>query len=507
MSVKTPRPFHVVNSKGHVREAFQPITPGKVTLYSCGPTVYGLIHIGNLRAAITADLFYRTLKKFGYEVNFIRNYTDVDDKIIQKAASENSTSDLIAKKYISEVERDYLAAGLAEPTRKTLVTDHMPEIISMIESIIKNNHGYVADDGEVLFSVESYERYGSLSGKKKEDLLEGMGHRVAVTDKKKSGLDFTLWKPAKPGEPSWDSPWGKGRPGWHIECSAMSSKWFGPSMDIHHGGTDLIFPHHENEIAQSECATHEHPYVRYWLHSAMLNIQSEKMSKSLGNVVTARDFLTEFGGEITRYFLLSVHYRSVADFSEEALGTTYSSLARIYEAKEKAQELLKLKAALPDPRAEAAWGSFLSSVEKAKTDFLDQMANDFNTPGALAVIFTLIRDWNRTIAEPRATGTPAAVLAAQEFISFLESDVFDVLGIGRANPRSVLDRIRDVKLKRSGGSVTDRPDEAWILSQIEARKAARAAKDFAAADDIRKAMLAKGVAIKDSPQGTTWEYV
>ena len=270
------REIKVTNSLSGKKEVLVTRIPGKLGMYSCGPTVYALIHIGNLRAALSSDLFFRYFKKVGYDVNFVRNYTDVDDRIIAKSNLEKVSSEEIADRFIGEVEKDYAVAGMQEPTHKTTVREHIPEIIAMTKKIIDNGKGYVAPDGEVLFAIEKFEGYGKLSHKKIDDLVAGI--RVEVSEKKKNPLDFTLWKPAKPGEPTWDSPWCKGRPGWHIECSAMASKWLGEQMDVHHGGSDLIFPHHENEIAQSEAASGKAPYVGYWLHSAFLTMQKGVMS-------------------------------------------------------------------------------------------------------------------------------------------------------------------------------------------------------------------------------------
>ena len=510
VSSKIPE-LRVTNSLSHQKEVFVPITPGKVKFYSCGPTVYGPIHIGNLRAALTSDLFFRCLRAIGYDVDYVRNYTDIDDRIINQAVAAGVVSTEISGKFIREVEQDYRVAGMLEPTHKTLVTEHVPEIVAMIEKIIAKGGAYVADDGEVLFAIESFPDYGKLSGKKLEDLIAG--HRVEISSKKKNPADFSLWKPTKPGEPAWDSPWGKGRPGWHIECSAMAERWLGPTIDIHHGGSDLTFPHHENEIAQSECANGVHPYVRYWLHNAMLNIGSEKMSKSLGNFVTARDFLVEFGGELTRAFLLASHYRSIADFTEEALGTALSSMQRLYDAKEKAEAIANLRASLPDLRAESLWGGFITEVEKCRDEMRAQVCNDFNTPGILGALFTLVREWNRVCAEPKTTGTPTAVIAASEFLKVIEGDLFEYMGLGRARPAAVFEKIREVKQKRAvaaggAGSAdgTAAVDAPWIEQKIKDRAAAKAAKDFAGADAIRAELTSKGVKIKDSPTGTTWEW-
>ena len=493
------RPIRLTNTLTGKKEQLETIRPGKLTLYSCGPTVYNLIHIGNLRAALVADLFFRFFRRAGYDVTFVRNYTDVDDKIINRARQESSTSEEIAKKYIAEVEKNYAVAGLLEPTHKTTVTTHLAEIIAMIEKIIAHGQGYVVD-GEVFFSVKDFPGYGKLSHRNIDELEAGA--RVEVNEKKRNPLDFSLWKPAKPGEPSWESPWGRGRPGWHIECSAMASKWLGDRIDVHHGGEDLIFPHHENEIAQSESACGKAPFVKYWLHSAFLTLSKEKMSKSLGNVFLARDFLTQYSGEIARYLLLSVHYRSIIDFGDEAIENALTGLQRIYEAKQKAAALSAVKRAMVDPRAESLWGGFVADCERTREQLMDAMANDFGTPEVLSAVFQLIREFNRVSAEPLAQATPSAVLGAQAFIGVLERDLGELMGLGRLDAEKALADIARVKAARSGGKISPEQIEGLIAD----RKAARAAKDFQRADEIRKELLEKGVEIKDGPQGTTWEY-
>ncbi|MGE4106588.1 MAG: cysteine--tRNA ligase [Bacteriovoracia bacterium] len=501
--MKTPREIRVTNTSTRKKETLQPRTPGKLTMYSCGPTVYGLIHIGNLRAALVADMFARYFRYAGYELTYVRNYTDVDDKIINKANDQGVTSDVIAKQFTTEVEKDYAVAGLIEPDHKTKATEHIPEMISTIEKIIANGAGYVVE-GEVLFAIEKFPTYGKLSHKNLDDLIAGA--RVEVSAKKRNPMDFTLWKPAKPGEPSWDSPWGKGRPGWHIECSAMASKWLGDQIDVHHGGIDLIFPHHENEIAQSEAASGKDPFCRYWLHSAHLTLSKEKMSKSIGNVFLARDFLTQFSGEFARYMLLSVHYRSELDFGEDAIDNTMSALTRIYEAKAKAQELMGKKAKMPDQRAEALWGSFVAECEKVRREIDEHMANDFNTPAAIASVFNLIREFNKTLAEPLAAATPSCVLGAGQFIEVLEKDLGAILGVGRGEPGKVLGDLDRIRAQRSGVDASARLATEEIERLLAERLVARKAKDFARSDAIRDELAAQGIDIKDSPQGTTWKY-
>jgi cysteinyl-tRNA synthetase len=505
----------VTNSLGGKKEIFTPMEAGKVRFYTCGPTVYGPIHVGNLRAAMTADLFARALRKLGFEVTYVRNYTDVDDKIIKQAVKENITADAVAKKYTQAVERDYAAAGMIEPDHKTTVTDHIDEIIAMIQKIITNGKAYLAEAPagseagakEVFFSIPDFPSYGKLSRKVLEDLIAGA--RVDVSEKKRNPADFSLWKPAKVGEPSWDSPWGKGRPGWHIECSAMASKWLGEQIDLHHGGTDLIFPHHENEIAQSEAASGQSPYVRYWLHNAMLNMNAEKMSKSLGNIVSAHDFLVAYGGEVTRYLMMSAHYRTISDFGDEAIESALTNLHRLYEAKKFAEDLSKKHASAPATRAESVWGEFIAECQKARDEIAREMANDFNTPGALAAMFNLVRAFNRTIVEPQAIGTPSAILGAAEFVRVMEDDLGGFLGLGRRPAAALLGQIGEIRARAhaakagaTGGVLGKDEIEALIGARADAKKA----KDFAEADRIRKELTEKGVAIKDSPAGTTWEY-
>jgi len=504
MTGKLPREIRLTNTLSGKKEVLQTLVPGKLTMYSCGPTVWGQIHIGNLRTALASDLFFRYLKRVGYDVTFVRNYTDVDDKIINQGKKEGITAEAVAKKYTVEVEKDYALSGMREPSHKTTVTGHMKEIIAMIGQIIATERAYVVSDGEVLFAIEKFPGYGKLSGKAIDDLVAGI--RVEVSSKKKNPLDFTLWKPAKPGEPSWDSPWGKGRPGWHIECSAMASKWLGPKIDLHHGGEDLVFPHHENEIAQSESASGQAPFARYWVHSAHLNMGATKMSKSLGNVMLARDFLAQYGGEVTRYLFLSAHYHSKMEFTQEAIDGALTQLSRIYEAKAKAKALASESKAMPDMRAESLWGSFAVDCEKTHSEIDDAYANDFNTPGALGALFTLIREFNRLMAEPLAKATPAAILGAQELLRLIEDDIGDVIGIGRLEPAKFMADLEGIRVGRLAASGVAKPSDLEIQALIQERLDARKTKNFARADEIRKELDVRGVVLKDGPGGTAWEY-
>ncbi len=492
----------LTNSKSHQRESFRPADPRNVTFYSCGPTVYSNIHVGNLRAAFTSDLIFRVLKTLGYGVTFVRNYTDVDDKILNRASEEKSTMEAVSKKYIAEVEKDYAMLGLLEPTHKTLVTEHITEIIQMIEDILNHGCAYVAG-GDVFFAIDHFKRYGELSGRKLEDMEAGA--RVEVNTLKKNPLDFSLWKPAKPGEPSWPSPWGNGRPGWHIECSAMAKKWLGDQIDLHHGGQDLVFPHHENEIAQTECATGKSPYVQIWLHNAFVNFDKEKMSKSLGNVVLARDFIAKYGAELTRIVFLSAHYRSPLDLGESTVENALTVLERIYEAKGRLLSVSKLKGLVPDPRREEVWGAVLASLSQAQVRFEECLTQDLNTVGALAELFILIREWNRVSNESGMLGTPGAIQVAQAILDWLQGPVFQALGIGRRDSEQVADHVREVRVALSAQRGDAVLGDAEIQEKIAHRKEARLKKDFALSDQIRDELLKGGVELLDSALGTTWK--
>jgi cysteinyl-tRNA synthetase len=504
MTTTKIRPIKVTNTLTGKKEPLETLRPGKLTMYSCGPTVYNFVHIGNLRGGLVSDLFFRYFKRVGYDVTYVRNYTDVDDKIIQRGHDEGIPPQEVARKYTMEVEKDFAVAGMQEPTHKTTVTTHMPEIIALVERLVANGKAYVIDTGEVLFSIADFPGYGKLSHKNIDELQAGA--RVEVNSKKRNPLDFSLWKPAKAGEPYWESPWGRGRPGWHIECSAMAGKWLGDRIDVHHGGEDLVFPHHENEIAQSEGASGQAPFVRHWLHHAFLTMSKEKMSKSLGNVFTARQFLAQYGGEVARYMLLSVHYRSMIDFGEETIDQALTSLQRIYEAKATAVRLAQKKTAMPDLRAENLWGSFVADCDRTRREIDEHLANDFNTAGALASLFSLIREFNRILAEPKATATPAAVLGAQQLIQVMEDDIGSVIGVARQDPDKLLAELAAIRAARPAAGGAARPSEQEILDAIQARADARKARDFARADAIRKDLEARGVEIKDGPQGTTWMY-
>jgi len=454
----------IYNDLTNQKQAFEPLEPGKVRMYVCGMTVYDLCHLGHARVMVVFDVVYRYLKSLGYEVTYIRNITDIDDKIINRANENGEPFGDLTERFIQAMHEDSAALGVLLPDSEPRATAHIGEIIAMIERLVANGHAYQADNGDVYYAVSSFADYGKLSGKTLEDLQAGA--RVDVDDQKRDPLDFVLWKSAKPGEPAWDSPWGAGRPGWHIECSAMSTCCLGDTFDIHGGGADLTFPHHENEIAQSEGATGK-PFVNYWMHNGFVRINDEKMSKSLGNFFTVREILARYQAEEVRYFILTSHYRSPLNYDEEHLDNARGALTRFYTAMRGL------------PAAEPAGGEAYSAR------FQQAMDDDFNTPEALAVLFDLVREINRL----RPTEIQQAAALAAEL-----RRLGGILGILQADPEQYL---------RGGDADTGLTDEQ-IEQLIEQRQAAKVDKNWAEADRIRDDLKAQGVVLEDSPQGTTW---
>ena len=471
--------IRIHNSLTGEKQPLQPITPGQVRMYVCGITVYDYIHVGHSRFMTVFDVVNRYLRYRGYDVTYVRNITDIDDKIIKRAAEKNEPIEAVTERFIQAMNEDGAALGLSRPDFEPRATQYLPQIIKMIGQLIDRDYAYVAADGDVLYAVAKFAGYGKLSGKRLADLRAGA--RVEIDEAKRDPLDFVLWKHAKPGEPSWDSPWGPGRPGWHIECSAMSTDILGTHFDIHGGGMDLKFPHHENEIAQS-CGAHEGPFVNIWMHNGFVNIDNEKMSKSLGNFFTVREVLPKLRHpEVLRYFILSSHYRGPINYSLDQLEQADSGLQRIYTA-------LRELPSVP----------VLESEHSAR--FREVMDDDFNTPEAIAVLQNMAREINS--AKAAGEQAKAAALAAE--LRALGA----VLGLAQVDPEEYARR-GSATLAAGAGATSVAPDltvelsNADIEERIAARLAARKAKNWAEADRLRQELAKAGVVLEDKPDGTT----
>lgn len=488
--------LRVYNTLTGNKEEFVPVEPGKVKMYVCGVTVYDHCHIGHARANVVFDVIYRYLCHLGLDVTFVRNYTDIDDKIINRANREGVSYDVISERFIKEFDRDMERLGLKLPTCQPKATEHIAEIIDLVQTLIDKDFAYQTG-GDVNFCVEKFDGYLKLSGRTLEDMQAGA--RIDVDERKRHPMDFALWKEAKPGEPYWESPWGNGRPGWHIECSAMSMKYLGTTFDIHGGGKDLIFPHHENEIAQSEAATGK-PFVNYWLHNGFVNINSEKMSKSLGNFFTIKEVLDKYDNEVLRFFLLSAHYRSPIDFSDQNLTEAEAGLERIYKAMAAVEEALKAAPAAGAPAdgcpLNEAGQDLLEKASSLPTRFQEAMNDDFNTALAIAHVFDLVRSMNRALSEQSAATGSMAVLCAR--VKSEMERIAQVLGIFSSDPAAFLARLKDRKADHLDIAVDE------IERLIEERAAARRAKDFKRSDEIRDLLMGKNIVLLDSAQGTSW---
>lgn len=468
----------IYNTQTRTKEEFEPLEAGKVKMYACGPTVYNYFHVGNARCFVVFDMFRRYLEYRGYNVTFVQNFTDIDDKLIKKANEEGTTVKEIADRYIREYFTDAKGLGIKEAEFHPLATDNIGGITDIIGTLIKKGHAYGTSDG-VYFRTRSFSEYGKLSKMNKDELESGA--RVDVDSGKEDPLDFALWKTKKTGEPFWDSPWGEGRPGWHIECSAMSRRYLGETIDIHCGGQDLTFPHHENEIAQSECCSGK-PFVKYWMHNGYINVDNQKMSKSLGNFFTVRDAANKFGYMPIRFFLLSAHYRTPVNFSADTLVAAKSSLERIFNCRESLEFYISRLDNNADKEGSLEGGQISEIVSKRlsehKNKFISVMDDDFNTADGVAVIFELISDifsWIKD--EVNACGAKAALSLFDELCG--------LFGFERE-------------------ASSDGELEKYILEQIELRAAAKKAKNYAEADRIRFELSEKGVELKDTAQGTTY---
>ena len=459
----------IYNSAHRRKEEFKPLQEGKVGIYACGPTVYNYFHIGNARPFITFDVLRRQLEREGYDVTFVQNFTDIDDKMIKRANEEGITVKELGEKFIAEYYKDAKALGIRPATVHPKATEHIPEIIALVQKLIDGGHAYATPAGDVYYRVESFPGYGKLSGQSVEDREMGASERLDVETDKENPADFALWKSQKPGEPAWESPWGMGRPGWHIECSAMSMKYLGETFDIHCGGKDLLFPHHENEIAQSEGAT-GHPYVRYWMHNGFINVDNQKMSKSLGNFFTVRDIAKEYDLEAVRLFMLSAHYRSPINFSREQIAAAHASLTRLYTARDQMKFLLASAKDAPMTGEEQELVQRIKGYEKR---FDEAMDDDLNTADAIGAIFELVKDANVSLT---SSSSRAAVEAALNSFKALT----DVLGLVQKSEDAL---------------------PADIQAMVDERAAARKAKDWKRSDELRDAIKAAGYILEDSREG------
>lgn len=465
----------VFNTLSRQKEEFVPLEPLKVKMYVCGPTVYNFIHIGNARPIIVFDTVRRYFEYKGYEVNYVSNFTDVDDKIIKKAIEEGVDSDVISKRYIEECKKDMEALNVKPATKNPLATEEICGMLDMIKGLVDKGHAYEAADGTVYFRTKSFKEYGKLSHKNLEDLQSGFREiKVTGEDGKEESSDFVLWKPKKEGEPYWESPWSEGRPGWHIECSVMSKKYLGDQIDIHAGGEDLIFPHHENEIAQSEAANGKE-FAKYWMHNAFLNVDNKKMSKSLGNFFTVREIGEKYDLQVLRFFMLSAHYRSPLNFSADLMESSKNGLDRILTAVDKLKDL---EAVIKTDSLRE--GEEKKPVEELVAKYEAAMDDDFNTADAISAIFELVKLSNSTTDEN----------SSREYVTYLKETIDELCG--------VLGIIAEKKVE-----ILDEEIEAMI----EARQQARKDKDFALADEIRGKLLEQGIVLEDTREGVKWKRV
>lgn len=462
--------MRIFNTMTRKKEELVPLEKNEIKIYACGPTVYNYIHIGNARPLCVFDVLRRYLEYRGYDVKFVQNFTDIDDKIIKRANEEGTTFEEISKKYIEEFWKDADGLNFKRATVHPKATENIDEIISIIQTLVDKGYAYPAG-GDVYFRTLKFKEYGKLSHQPIEDLESGA--RIAVGEVKEDPLDFALWKGAKEGEPYWDSPWGKGRPGWHIECSAMNRKYLGNTIDIHCGGQDLIFPHHENEIAQSECAN-GCTFSRYWMHNGYINVDNVKMSKSLGNFKTVREIAEAYGYEVIRYFLISSHYRSPINYSLDIIEQCKSALERLYTCRESIDFAIKNAAKESDSTDDA----LIAELDKRKEQFIEAMDDDLNTADGLAAVFELTKDINTKILDKDVSK------AVCEHAAKLYDELCGVLGILYNRKENTLD--------------------SEIEALIEQRQEARKNKDWATADKIRDDLKARGIILKDTPQGVTW---
>ncbi len=469
------------NTPSKKKQPFTPVSGNKVGMYACGVTVYDMCHIGHARALVIFDIISRFIRSKGYELTYVRNFTDVDDKIIARANTLGTSYKEISEKYIDEFNTDMQTLKVLKADVEPKATEYIPQIIDLVKRLVDKGLAYAAPDGSVYYSVSKFREYGKLSGRRTEEMIAGA--RVDIEEMKQDPLDFALWKSSKEGEPWWDSPWSKGRPGWHIECSAMSTHILGPTLDIHGGGRDLIFPHHENEIAQSEGA-YGVPFVKYWVHNGFVTIDGEKMSKSLGNFLTIRELTKDTHPEVLRLFLISQHYRTPINFSKEALQNSQQALIRFYEMADRVNRTAIASSSL----------RMKGYLETFREDFNAAMCDDFNTAKAVASLHDLATEVNRTLDT-----SPSISKEDRELFRSAILKTAEVFGILEEEPSVFLDNMKHAGISRTG------IDKQEIEDLIAQRNAARKSKDFKKADEIRNLLLSKGIQLKDTPERTLWE--
>lgn len=485
-------PQKIFNTKTRKKEIFQPIKENAVGIYVCGITAYDVCHIGHARAAIVFDVMVRYLRARGYQVTYVKNFTDIDDKIINRANKEGVGIAEIAERYIKAHDEDMAALAVQTPTVTPKATEHMDDMIALIRSLEEQGYAYCVD-GDVYFSISNFKQYGALSGRNLEEMMAGA--RVDVNDKKKNPLDFALWKNSKEGEPFWESPWGKGRPGWHIECSAMSRRYLGETFDIHGGGEDLIFPHHENELAQSLAATGK-PLAHYWMHNGFVKIDSEKMSKSLGNIFPVKEILEKYHPEVLRLFMLQSHYRSPVDYSEDSLAEVRTSLIRCYTALQLLQETRSKTSSGADTNTQGGQ-NYTEQFKKLVDKFNEAMDDDFNTAQALGSVFDMVRMTNNFLMEEKNISASDKTAISKEAGRVFEY-FGDVLGIFQSDADRFFAADKETELCQRGLDIKE------IEDLVQQRQTARQEKDWAKADDIRNKLVRLHIVLKDSVKGTRW---
>jgi cysteinyl-tRNA synthetase len=487
----------VYNTQARRKEVFEPVVAGKVGLYVCGITAYDTCHVGHARSAVVFDVIARFFKHQGYDVTFVKNFTDVDDKIINKANALCRTIGDIADQYIQEHNEDMDAMGVKRPTVAPRATEHIDGMIRLIETLLQKDLAYVSE-GDVYFSVEGFPGYGKLSGRGLEEMMAGA--RVDVNEKKRNPLDFALWKASKVNEPWWESPWGKGRPGWHIECSVMSQKYLGDTFDIHGGGEDLVFPHHENEMAQSVGATGK-PFARYWLHNGFVRVDHEKMSKSMGNFSTIREMLQRYHPEVLRLFILQNHYRSPLDFAETSIHEARVGLERFYALLKSVNEILSAAPNVPPPPVEdftKPGSEMFNRLQLLRAQFLEAMEDDFNTARTIGYLFDTVRQANNYLELTKKGAPSPEKVAIIRTVGEIMGEIGEVLGLFQEDPDAYFRLDREREAAKRG------LDVAEIERLLANRNMARAQKEWTKADQIRIDMAAQGVTLKDGPAGTTW---